>query len=299
MNLAVQRFRVDSEFDSVAADVGQRDLRRFLHHVTQLTGQLQARLTVDCPGLDVEHIAAQARHRQSGRHPRHRGTFGGFRREARTAKVANQIRLVDHDRFRVGIEFGGDLAQRLGQQPLVLPHTGFAGVVGGDLAQRRVGDRDLLGGQCRAVALPGQQVVAGDGHLVVLGVAVDLHQFHAVQQGRRDVLDHVGGRQEHHVGQVQILVQVVVAERVVLRRIQHLQQGRRRVAAIVRADLVDLVEQHHRVHRTGLADRPDDAAGQRPDVGAPVPTDLRLVAHAAQGDANELAAQRPSDALTQ
>ena len=196
-------------------------------------------------------------------------------------------------------QLGGDLAHRLGQQPLELTHTGFAGVVRGDLAQCGVGDRDLLGGQRRAVPLPGQQVVAGDGHLVVLGVAVDGHQLHAVQQRRGDVLDHVGRGQEHHVGQVQIQVQVVIAERVVLRGVQDLQQRRRRVATVVRTDLVDLVEQHDRVHRTGLADRADDPAGQRADIGAPVAADFGLVAHAAQGDANELAAQRAGHALTQ
>ena len=83
---------------------------------------------------------------------------------------------------------------------------------------------DLVVGQRRSFALPGQQEVTGDRDLVVLGVAVDLNQLHAVQQCRRDVLDHVGGGQEHHIGQVQIQIQVVVAERVVLRRVENLEQ---------------------------------------------------------------------------
>ena len=196
-------------------------------------------------------------------------------------------------------QLGRHLAQRLGQQPLELPHTRLAGVVGGDLAQRGVGHRDLVVGQRRTFPLPGQQVVAGDGDLVVFGVAVDLHQLHAVQQRRRDVLDHVGGGQEHHVGQVQVQIQVVVAERVVLRRVEHLEQRRTRVAAVVGADLVDLVQQHNGIHRSRLADRTHDPARQRAHVGAPVPADLGLVAHTAQGDAHELAAQRPGHALAQ
>ena len=82
----------------------------------------------------------------------------------------------------------------------------------------------------------------------------------------------------------------MVAEGVVLRRVEHLEQRRRRVAAVVGADLVDLVEQHDRVHRAGLLDGPHDAAGQRADVRAPVATDLGLVADAAERDADELAA---------
>ena len=94
-----------------------------------------------------------------------------------------------------------------------------------------------------------------------------------------------------HVGQVQVELEVVVAERVVLRRVEHLEQRRRRVAAVVRADLVDLVEQHDRVHRAGLLDGPDDPAGQRADVRPPVAADLGLVADAAERDPDELAAR--------
>ena len=91
----------------------------------------------------------------------------------------------------------------------------------------------------------------------------------------------------------------MVAEGVVLRRVEHLEQRRRGVAAVVGADLVDLVEQHDRVHRAGLLDGPDDAARQRADVRAPVATDLGLVADAAEGDADELAAHGAGDGLAQ
>ena len=40
----------------------------------------------------------------------------------------------------------------------------------------------------------------------------------------------------------------------------------------------------------------DDLAGERADVGAPVPADRRLVVHAAERDADELAAQGARDA---
>src|SRR5581483_6644862 len=63
------------------------------------------------------------------------------------------------------------------------------------------------------------------------------------------------------------------------------------------ADLVDLVEQHDQVHRTGLLQRPGDPARHRADVGLPVPADLGLVADATQGDAYELAAHGPRHRL--
>ena len=64
-------------------------------------------------------------------------------------------------------------------------------------------------------------------------------------------------------------------------------------------DLVDLVEQHDGVHRTGLADRTDDAPGQCADIGAPVPADLGLVANATEGDAHELATEGRRNGLTE
>jgi hypothetical protein len=88
-----------------------------------------------------------------------------------------------------------------------------------------LGEDDLLGGQGRPLQLPGQQEVAGDGDLVVLGVPVEGDQLHPVQQGLRDGLHHVRGGQEQHVGQVQVDLEVVVPEGVVLRRVQHLEQA--------------------------------------------------------------------------
>ena len=71
------------------------------------------------------------------------------------------------------------------------------------------------------------------------------------------------------------------------------------VAAEVGAELVDLVEHHDRVARAGLADLGDDPAGHGADVGAAVAADVGLVAHAAEGDADELAAHGLGDALAQ
>ncbi len=97
--------------------------------------------------------------------------------------------------------------------------------------------------------------------------------------------------------EVDLDVEVVVAEGVVLGRVEDLEQGRRGVAAPVGADLVDLVEQDHRVHRAGVAQGADDPSRQGADVGAAVAADLRLVVQAAEADADELAPERAGDRL--
>ena len=158
-------------------------------------------------------------------------------------------------------------------------------------------DRDLVLAQAVALALARPQVVAGDGHLLGDGVAVEADDLHAVQQRAGDRLGLVGGRDEDDLGQVELDVEVVVAERGVLRRVEHLEQGRAGVAAPVGADLVDLVEEDDRVHRAGVAQGAHQAARQRADVGAPVAADLGLVAHAAQRHADELASHGAGDRL--
>ncbi len=91
----------------------------------------------------------------------------------------------------------------------------------------------------------------------------------------------------------------MVAEGVVLLRVQHLQKRRGGVAPKVHADLVNLVEDEHRVVGTGIFDPLDDPPRQGADIGAAVAPNLGLVPHAPQGDAHELAAHGPGDGLPQ
>ena len=86
-------------------------------------------------------------------------------------------------------------------------------------------------------------------------------------------------------------------KRVVLRRVEHLEQRARRIALERDAELVDLVEQEDRVLGAGLLHPLDDAAGHGADVGAPVAADVGLVARAAERDADVLAPHRAGDRL--
>ena len=160
-------------------------------------------------------------------------------------------------------------------------------------SQRVVVDRDVLarrGHAPRAASGPGS--LLRDLDLLLLGVAGELDHVHAVAQRRRDRVELVRGADEQHLREVERHIEIVVAEGRVLLGVEHLEHRARRIAAQVGAHLVDLVDQEHRVRSLGVADRPDDRAGHRADVGAAVPADLGLVADAADGDAHELAAER-------
>jgi len=92
---------------------------------------------------------------------------------------------------------------------------------------------------------------------------------------------------------------IVIAEILVLLGVQYLQQGRGRIPAPIRADLVHLVEDEHGVVRLCAPDRLQDAAGHGANVRAAVAAYLSLVVHATQGGSRELAAHSARDRLTQ
>src|SRR5262249_5071768 len=74
--------------------------------------------------------------------------------------------------------------------------------------------------------------------------------------------------------------------------IQHLEERRCGIAAIVLSQLVHLIEEGHGVHDFRAPHCLDHSPGHRPDVRAAMTADLRLVAHAAERHAYELAPQR-------
>ena len=74
----------------------------------------------------------------------------------------------------------------------------------------------------------------------------------------------------------------MVDERVVLLRIEHLEQGRGRIPTEVRGHLVDLIQEEDRVDGPRLLHHLDDLSGERSDVSPAVAADFRLVADAAE-----------------
>ncbi len=149
------------------------------------------------------------------------------------------------------------------------------------------------------LALSRHEVAPRDVQLVLLRVAREADDLHAIQQRRRDRLQHVRGRDEEHVRQVEGHLQVVIAEGVVLLRVEHLEHRRRRIALErpAPAELVDLIEHEDRVIHPDAPEPLDDPPRQRPDVRAPVAAHLRLIAHAAERDAVELTPGRARDGL--
>ena len=185
-------------------------------------------------------------------------------------------------------QIGADLA-------LEVAHARLARVLLDDRRQGRVGELDLGRLQAVGLDLARDEVTAGDVFLLLQRVARQLDRLHPVLQRAGNRVEDVGRGDEHHLGEVELEVEVVVAEGVVLRRVEDLEHRRGGVAAEVGAHLVDLIDHEDGVAGAGVAQGADDRPRHRPDVGAPVAADLGLVAHAADADPLELAAQRLGD----
>jgi hypothetical protein len=139
-------------------------------------------------------------------------------------------------------DLGHRLAPKLHQLALKASDARLTGVGLDDAADRVLADGEFLRLQRVIADHLWHQMPLGDLDLLVLGVAGDTDDLHAVHQGRRDV-QRVRRRHEHHARQVVFDLEVMVHERRVLLGIEHLQQGRRRIAAEIHSHLNDLVEQ--------------------------------------------------------
>src|SRR3954453_21574538 len=285
----------------VAQHVREGRFGRLAHDVAELAGDRQPALARKRRRLDEEHVAAHGRPRQPGgdaglgRAPPHLGV------EARPAEqlVHALLGYRQPARARPARVLERGLAAPRADLALELAHAGLARVLAHDRAQRRVRERDLALGQAGALDLPRHQVPLPDLELLLLGVAGELDDLHAVAYRTGHAVEVVGGADEDDLREVERQVEVVVAEAEVLLRIEHLEHGRGRIPAEVRPHLVELVDHQQGVVRAGVAHGADDRPRHSTDVRAAVAADLRLVAHAADGDALERAPERARDRLAQ
>ena len=80
----------------------------------------------------------------------------------------------------------------------------------------------------------------------------------------------------------------MIAECVILRRIENLQQRRGRIAAKITPHLIDLVQHEDRIVDAGPADGLNDAAGECPDIGTTMAAQFGFVMDAAETESFEL-----------
>src|SRR3546814_66047 len=156
----------------------------------------------------------------------------------RSGKIVGRHR----DAFRLAFE---NAAERLARQTrdlaLERTHAGFAGVIADEVAQPFVGQLEFAGLQTVRLDLLRDQVQLGDLDLLVLGIAFEPDDLHAVEQRLRQV-ERVRGGDEHDVAEVDIDLQIMILELAILFGVENLEQRRSRTGYEILRQLVDLGE---------------------------------------------------------
>jgi hypothetical protein len=87
----------------------------------------------------------------------------------------------------------------------------------------------------------------------------------------------------------------MIPEGAVLLGIQYLQQGGGRIAAVIIAELIYLIQQQHGIGAAGLLDGIDDTTGHTAYISFPMTADLRFIFDTAQRDTSIAASHRLRD----
>src|SRR2546426_2525122 len=292
-----------AELRVVRPHVAERRDGRLLHDLLDLAGEDELLLLgslVHDRRLDGKDVAAVLGHRNAGG----RADLVLLLGEAVLVPLGTEVRreIFGLDLDRLGLALGDrsrNLAVDRPDLPLEVADAGLARVLADEPEERVVAHHELAFLETVLLQLLRQEEALRDVHLLVLGVTGESDDLHAVAERRDDRVLDVRRRHEDDLREVVRHLEVVVAERVVLLGVEDLEECRARVAAEVRADLVNLVEHEHGVHLAGGLHVLQNSAGERAHVGAPVAADLGLVTDAAKRHADELAAHRSRDGLSE
>src|SRR6185436_5656781 len=91
------------------------------------------------------------------------------------------------------------------------------------------------------------EVPLGNVKLFLFGVSRKPDHFHAVTKRGRDGRKGIRGCNEKHFRKVKRQIEIVVPERKVLGRVENLEQSRSRISSEVHAELIHLIQHHHRI----------------------------------------------------
>ena len=296
----LEKDRIYADLPGIGLQVGKRRGCTLLHDIAQVSGQFEFTLPFTQARLDEQDISTDIGPGQSHCHPGHIGGLVDLVGVPRLTKdplhILSGDGALDPALDRI---FLGHRPHQGGQLTVEFPYPTLAGVLFDDHPQYIGTDLQRNLSQAMHLLLLGHEVTDGDLLLLLYGIAAEFDDLQAVPEGRLNALYIIGRSDEQDLAQVIFQLQIIVIERMVLLRIQHFQQGGRRIAAMIPTDLVDLIQDHDRIGGLHLSDRLQDATGHRTDVGLAMTADLTFIMQTAQTDAGILATDRIGDASTQ
>ena len=221
--LLVETGGLNTESDRAHAHVGSRGRDRFFHHIAQVPGDDHLALARHHGSFDGEQLAADVGPSQAGHDADLVLVFHLAITELRNAEVVGDSLCLDGDRLRLRQDqFLHCLADQRREFALQVTHARLPRVATDDQQERLVIDRPFLGIETVLGRRVRNQVLARNLDLLVLGVAGDADDLHPIHQRRRNV-ECIRRRDEHHVGEVVVHLQIMVVEGVVLLGVEHFQ----------------------------------------------------------------------------
>src|SRR5262249_7147734 len=191
--LPAEEVRVDAVALGVRSPPGKRRGHGLLHHLAQMAGHGELLAPAHAASLDEQDVAARWGPSQAHGNAWPLDALFDFLlgAELRHAQhLADNLRR-DDELVRLALSKAPRLlADQRGNLALEVTHAGFAREAVDDLAQTFDGELDLFAHLDAVFAgLPGDQVLGRDVNLLLLGVAGELNDLHAVAQRLRNRID--------------------------------------------------------------------------------------------------------------
>ncbi|OQC53698.1 MAG: hypothetical protein BWX55_00919 [Deltaproteobacteria bacterium ADurb.Bin022] len=284
-----------TEFVGTRPDVAQRRLHGFLHDIAKFAGHNHFSVSFHDGGFDRQKFSADLRPGQTDRQPYFILFFYFTVMEfGHTQILTDRFGPDDHPSFFIVIDdFLGYFAADRSDFPIKIPDAGFACIFANDFQQGAVCKFNILHHQAVGFHLLGNQIFFRDLQFFRFRVSGNADHFHSVLKRRRNRLQNIRRRNKHDFRQVVIQIQIVVVERKVLLRIEHLQKRSRRIASEIGAEFIHLIQTKDRIIGTGFFQKLDDFSGHRSDVGPAVSSDLGLIVNPTQGNTDKFSVRRP------
>ena len=268
-----------------------------LHHIAERAGELKLARAIEHGRFDLEQLAADGSPRKPVDHADLIGIPELLFLELRVAEQSLKIALFDaYLLLALSYTLGGFAADR-GYKLFEPSDARLAGIAVYDISYRAVRKAELTRGESVFLELLGDKMLLGDMELLLRSVAAQFNDLHAVIERRGDIGSDIRRGYKQHLAQVIGNLKIIVPERIVLFGIEHFEQRGGRIALVVAAELVDLIEQNERIRAARLLNSGNYSAGHRADICLSVAAYLRLVMDAAERYAGIFSAHSAGDRL--
>src|SRR5262245_46779287 len=144
---------------------------------------------------------------------------------------------------------------------------------------------------CKAICfeLFQKQMSPSNLELLAFCVARKPDDLKPVLKRRRNRVQHVRRRYEHHIRKIILDIQIMIVKCEVLLRVKDFKQRCRWIATKIHSKLIDFIQHYQRVYCPRLLHHLNNLTRQSADVSAAVPSYFRFIANAAKTKAHKLA----------